>query len=75
MSQDFKDLNSLKLNLAKNLKNYRLNQGISQEELAFKISSARNYIGCIERGEKIPSVYVLYKIALIKNKKLDDFLS
>lgn len=75
MSQDFKDLNSLKLNLAKNLKNYRLNQGISQEELAFKISSARNYIGCIERGEKIPSVYVLYKIAFVLNKKLDDFLS
>lgn len=36
---------------------------ISQEELAFRVSSARNYIGCIERAEKIPSIPIVLDIA------------
>lgn len=42
-----------------------------QEELAFKINSARNFIGCIERGEKAPTVYVLYKIAAVLDVSVD----
>ena len=36
---------------------------MSQEELGFRIKSARNYIGCIERGEKSPSLDIIFDIA------------
>lgn len=38
-------------------------KGISQEELAFKINTARNFIGCIERAEKAPTIITLARIA------------
>jgi hypothetical protein len=38
--------------LGENIRARRQNMKISQEELAFRVSSARNYIGCIERAEK-----------------------
>lgn len=37
-------------------------KNLSQEELAFRISSTRNYIGCIERGEKFPSIAIILDI-------------
>ncbi len=43
-----------------------------QEELAFLINSARNYIGCIERAEKFASVTMLKKIADALDLKLAD---
>jgi len=38
-------------------------QGISQEELAERLSMHRTYIGMIERGERNPTIRTLYKIA------------
>lgn len=49
--------------LGKNIKSRREALGISQEELAFLLSSARNYIGCIERAEKTPSLDFVIDIA------------
>ena len=37
--------------------------GVSQEELANKLSMHRTYIGMIERGERNPTIRTLYKIA------------
>lgn len=45
---------------------------ISQEESAFRISSARNYIGCIERGEKFPSIALTCEIAKALNTKITE---
>jgi transcriptional regulator with XRE-family HTH domain len=50
-------------NLGQNIRKHRLAKNLSQEELAFKINSARNFVGCIERAEKSPTIYTLYKIA------------
>lgn len=61
-------------NLGKNIRSLRLNQGISQEELAFKIDSARNFIGCIERAEKSPTVYTLFRIAQALNVKIEEIV-
>lgn len=55
-------LNSYKI-LGSNIRNRRIAKDISQEELAFRISSTRNYIGCIERGEKFPSLAIIIDIA------------
>ena len=49
--------------LGEKIRARRQNMKISQEELAFRVSSARNYIGCIERAEKIPSITIILDIA------------
>ncbi len=55
-----------------NIRTRRQNQNLSQEELAFRINSARNYIGCIERGEKYPSLAVIFDVAKALNCKTED---
>lgn len=58
--------------IGENIKKLRLKNDLSQEELAFRIESARNYIGCIERGEKRARVITLDKIAKALNVSLAD---
>ena len=41
----------------------RLQLGLSQERLAFRCGSHRNYIGEIERGEKSPSLHIIFALA------------
>ena len=41
----------------------RTELGLSQERLAFRCGSHRNYIGEIERGEKSPSLHIIFAIA------------
>lgn len=48
--------------LGNNIRHIRERLKLSQEELAFRISSTRNYIGCIERGEKFPSIAIILDI-------------
>ncbi len=60
--------------IGENIRNIRIKKNISQEELAFRISSARNYIGCIERAEKFPSMSMLLDISLALNCKLKDII-
>lgn len=65
MEQEFIEKELFLRNIGNNIRVARKAKNLSQEELAFKINSARNFIGCIERGEKAPTVYVLYKIASV----------
>ena len=58
--------------LGSNIRALRIQKGFSQEELAYRISSARNYVGCIERGEKFPSLAVIFDIADILGCKTSD---
>ena len=74
MEQEFIDKNIYLKRLGKRIRNIRQKKGLSQEELAFKINSARNFIGCIERGEKAPSVYILYKISVISDVFVGDLM-
>jgi len=60
--------------IGKNIQKIRLSQKLSQEDLAFAINSARNYVGCIERGEKFPSISFLLDIAEKLNCKLSDLI-
>lgn len=60
--------------LGENIKKHRKQQGLSQEELAFRISSARNYIGCIERAEKLPSLNTVFDIASELNVDIKELL-
>lgn len=58
--------------IGNNIKIKRKECGLSQEELGFSASSTRNYIGCIERGEKAASVAFLFDIAKVLNCSLID---
>ena len=60
--------------IGQNIKKYRTKLGLSQEELAFRISSARNYIGCIERAEKLPSLNIILDIATELKIDIKDLL-
>lgn len=60
--------------LGSKIAEYRKEKGFSQEELGFLIRSARNYIGCIERGEKSPSIKILSKIAKALDVSVKDFI-
>lgn len=66
--------NTLLINLGKNIKEQRIKKGLSQEELAFKINSARNFIGCIERAEKAPTIITLHRITQALDIKLTDLV-
>lgn len=69
------DKNNKKLEkLGKKIAEYRKEKGFSQEELGYLIRSARNYIGCIERGEKSPSLNTLIKIAKALDVKVRNFI-
>lgn len=60
--------------LGKNIRTRREELHISQEELAFRISSTRNYIGCIERAEKCPSLAIIIDIANALNCSVNDLV-
>ena len=42
--------------IGKNVRKYRLMKKFRQEDLAEKAGLTTNYIGMVERGEKIPSL-------------------
>ena len=46
-----------------NIKKYRTEKGIKQNELAEKTGVSANYIGILERGDKAPSLAMLVDIA------------
>ena len=58
--------------IGNNIKTKRKEHNISQEELGFNVSSTRNYIGCIERGEKAASTAFLFDIAKVLDCSLQD---
>lgn len=49
--------------IGKNLRKFRTEKRIMQETLAEKANLSSNYIGMIERGEKIPSLTSLIRLA------------
>lgn len=53
----------------------RLKNSISQEELAFRADLGRTYIGMIERAEKNISLSNIYKLAKGLNVHVKDFFT
>ena len=56
-------MSQLAKDIGQRIRNYRVNQKISQEELAEKCGLHSTYIGQIERGEKNATIESISKIA------------
>ena len=58
---------SLRQIFSKNIKFYRTQNNLSQQELAEKCETATNYISEIETGRKFPSIEMIEKLATVLN--------
>jgi transcriptional regulator with XRE-family HTH domain len=68
-----KENNLLKL-FGENLKVYRKERNISQEEFAFRAELDRTYISGLECGKRNPTLKILIKIANALNMKPSELL-
>lgn len=62
----------IKKKFGKNLKQLRLDKGISQESLALSADLDRTYIPSIEKGERNVSITVVEKLANALNVKISE---
>lgn len=66
--------NEIAIFVGSRIKEERLSQKISQETLALESDIHPSYFGCIERGEKCPTIDTLYKISNALGVTLSDLL-
>jgi transcriptional regulator with XRE-family HTH domain len=45
------------------LRDYRLERGVSQEQLGFELDSGRTYVSELERGQRAPTLRWLFRVA------------
>ena len=57
------------------IKELRTQEGITQEDLAFKTGVDRSYMGFVERGERNPILGKIIKIAKTLGVKVRDLFS
>ena len=48
--------------IGRNIRKYRVEKKMRQEDLAEKTGLSANYIGMLERGEKLPALYTFISI-------------
>lgn len=66
---------SLNTAVGKTLLSIRTQKGFSQERLAYKSDVDRAFISDIERGVKLPSLTVIFKLALVLEIKPSEIIA
>lgn len=61
--------------VGQNVRRFRTQAGLSQEELADRAKLDRTYISGVERGVRNPTVLVLQRLATALNIRPADFLA
>ncbi len=61
--------------IGKNIRKYRNLRKLRQDQLAEKTDLSTNYIGMVERGEKIPALETFLKIAIALEVSADMLLA
>lgn len=56
-------IRKLRNTIGKNIKNLRLERGLSQEKLAEYVNLSREHLSCIERGKYSINLETLYNIS------------
>lgn len=57
--------------MCNNVAYYRNLLGLTQDELAMKLNISRQFISAIERGTKLPSIKLAFKISKILDIELE----
>lgn len=57
-------------NFGEQVKKLRMETGLSQEEFAEKLGIHRTYVSFIERGQRNPSLLMIFKISRVLKIKL-----
>ncbi|WP_141335995.1 helix-turn-helix domain-containing protein [Paenibacillus sp. tmac-D7] len=65
---------SIELSFAKILKTLRINNKLSQEELAFRSDLDRTYISMLERGIHQPTISTLFALSKALNIKASEMI-
>ena len=63
-----------KSTIGQNIRKHRQRKGVTQEILAEKAGISKNYLGAIERGEKIPALDTLVDIINTLEVSADEIL-
>ena len=73
--RDFKFDNDIRQKISKNIRKYRLESGITQEQLALDIGKSYDFTRRLEfrNGEIGCSIDTLYKISVVLNTRIDKF--
>lgn len=73
--REFKFENNIREKISKNIKKYRLEAGITQEQLALDIGKSYDFTRRLEfkKGEIGCSIDTLYKISIVLNTRIDKF--
>ncbi|ORP01166.1 hypothetical protein B7696_00225 [Streptococcus mitis] len=61
-----------KNNYQNNIKQFRVREGLTQEELAKKINISRQMIGLIENNKTIPSVEIALKLSKVLKEPVEN---
>ena len=61
--------------IGKNIRKYRLEKKLRQEDLAERAGLSTNYIGMVERGEKIPALETFITILNVLEVSADVILA
>lgn len=64
----------MKTNIAKNIKYYRKQPGLTQDELAAKLCGTKSLISNYETGYSTPDIYTLCKLAAVFDITLDELV-
>ena len=65
-------MTNIKEHLGSNIRQYRMQLGISQAKLAERVDIAPNYLGLVENGKKYPSAEMVERIAAALGKDTTD---
>lgn len=73
--REFKFENNIRENISKNIRKYRLESGITQEQLAVDIGLSYDFVRRLEfkNGEVGCSIDTLYKISVVVKTRIDKF--
>ena len=66
-------IRKLKNDIGRKIKHLRIENKLSQEQLAENVNMSREHISCIERGKNMISIDSLYKIAKFFKVDLKSF--
>ena len=73
--REFNFEKNIRKNISLNIKKYRLQNGITQEQLAVDVGKSYDFIRRLEykKGEVGCSIDTLYKISIVLNTRIDKF--